>query len=84
MNIATLFASLALASSPAAMPAIDLAGECFALDPQDHGAGAKPEDWRFPDRIRLPGTVSGQGFGEPPSMKTQWTGATAGATPVRK
>ena len=54
---------------------IDLSGEWrFALDPNDHGAHAKPEDWRFPDKIRLPGTVASQGFGGVPSMKTEWTG----------
>jgi len=64
----------ALMATSAGNP-IDLSGEWrFALDPQDHGAHAKPEDWRFPDRIRLPGTVAAQGFGEVPSMKTRWTG----------
>ncbi len=60
----------------AAAPApVDLAGEWrFALDPPDAGAHAKPEDWRFPDRIRLPGMVTAQGFGDDPSIDTQWTG----------
>lgn len=54
---------------------IDLAGEWrFALDPGDLGAGAKPADWRFPDKIRLPGVLTAQGFGEAPSIRTKWTG----------
>jgi hypothetical protein len=54
---------------------IHLEGEWrFAMDAEDAGAAAKPEDWKFPDTIRLPGMVSGQGFGDAPSMKTEWTG----------
>lgn len=54
---------------------IDLSGEWrFALDPQDQGVQAKPGDWRFPDKIRLPGILTAQGFGEIPSIRTQWTG----------
>lgn len=53
----------------------DLSGEWrFALDPGDLGLAAGPEGWRFPDRVRLPGTVAAQGFGEEPSIRTQWTG----------
>lgn len=54
---------------------IDLSGEWrFGLDPNDHRSATKPEDWSFPEKIRLPGTVAAQGFGERPSMKTAWTG----------
>ena len=43
---------------------LDLSGEWrFALDPKDHGLGAGPESWRFPDTIELPGTTAGQGKG---------------------
>jgi hypothetical protein len=67
--------SFALLSLPAAAAPLDLSGDWrFALDPQDHGIRAKPEDWKFPDTIRLPGMVNAQGFGETPSMRTQWTG----------
>ena len=66
---------LALASSLAASPVIDLAGKWrFALDPLDEQIKTTPESWKFPDTIQLPGTVAGQGFGETPSMKTEWTG----------
>jgi hypothetical protein len=66
---------LILTSRILALDHISLAGEWrFALDPKDHGAKATPEQWRFPDAIRLPGTVAAQGFGEKPSMKTAWTG----------
>ncbi|BCX49705.1 beta-galactosidase [Haloferula helveola] len=43
---------------------LDLSGEWrFALDPKDHGLGAGPDTWRFPDTIELPGTTAGQGKG---------------------
>jgi hypothetical protein len=54
---------------------IDLSGEWrFALDPQDSGIGDPKDKGRWPDAIRLPGSVTGQGFGEAPSMRTKWTG----------
>lgn len=54
---------------------IDLSGDWrFALDPKDTSAAMKPEQWSFPDKIKLPGTVTGQGFGDEPSFQTQWTG----------
>lgn len=65
----------ALTSCLTASPVIDLEGKWrFALDPQDETMGTQPESWRFPDTIHLPGTVASQGFGETPSMKTEWTG----------
>ena len=66
---------VSLVLQAAAAPAIDLAGEWrFALDPQDKILHDKPSDWSFPDRIRLPGMVTAQGFGAKPSLETQWTG----------
>ena len=67
--------TLALFVACARAGTVDLAGEWrFALDPGDLGAGAKPADWRFPDKIRLPGVLTAQGFGETPSIRTKWTG----------
>lgn len=64
-----------LAASAEAARGLDLSGEWrFALDPSDLGSRSKPEDWRFPDKIRLPGMVTAQGFGEAPSIRTKWTG----------
>ena len=73
-----LWISAALAMGLAkAETAIDLSGKWrFALDPNDHGIRATPENWRFPDTIRLPGMVTAQGFGDRPSFETQWTGET--------
>jgi hypothetical protein len=54
---------------------IDLSGPWrFALDPQDHGIKATPDNWRFPDTIELPGCLQAQGFGEEPTMESEWTG----------
>lgn len=69
-----IFAALSVACGSAA-DRIDLAGEWkFAADRSDSGATATAAQWQFPDRIRLPGTVADQGFGEPPNIKTPWTG----------
>ena len=54
---------------------IDLSGAWkFAADLADSGLTATPDQWKFPDTIQLPGQVAAQGFGEKPSMKTQWAG----------
>ncbi len=56
---------------------LDLTGEWrFALDPEKQFAEIEASEWRFPDVIRLPGMVTAQGFGEEPSMETEWTGDT--------
>lgn len=66
---------ICLMSQVAALEPVDLAGLWrFAPDESDAGLSASPEQWRFPETIRLPGQVAAQGFGEKPSMKTQWTG----------
>lgn len=58
-----------------AVEPMDLSGTWrFAADPQDHGANATREQWRFPDTITLPGHVAAQGFGEKPSFEMKWTG----------
>jgi hypothetical protein len=66
-HIVVFFTSLVLAVQ--AKP-LDLAGEWrFALNPQ--GVGVPSE---LPDKIRLPGALAAQGFGELPSFQTSWTG----------
>lgn len=73
-TLQSLMALVLFATGAMAAP-IDLSGEWrFALDPQDLGIKSAPDGWRFPDKIRLPGTVTAQGFGESPSFKTAWTG----------
>jgi hypothetical protein len=59
----------------AAPDTIELTGRWnFALDPEDLGVNQPRENWRFPDTITLPGMLSAQGFGDEPSMETEWTG----------
>ncbi len=68
--------ALVLAATPvgAAAP-LDLSGSWrFALDAPDLGIKCQPDQWRFPDAIRLPGILTAQGFGDAPSFKTAWTG----------
>lgn len=75
MKMTGILTLLALASVLTAKPSVDLSGEWrFALDPQDSGIAAPKEKGAFPDSVRLPGSMSSQGFGEAPSMKTEWTG----------
>jgi len=54
---------------------INLAGTWrFELDRQDAGVG---EGWHgrvLKERLRLPGSLQEQGFGDPVTMETQWTG----------
>jgi hypothetical protein len=54
---------------------LNLDGEWrFALDASDSGLQKAPGNWKFPDKIQLPGILTAQGFGEVPSIRTQWTG----------
>ena len=54
---------------------MDLSGQWkFAADVSDVGLAVRPDQWKFPDTIQLPGQVAAQGFGEKPSMTTQWAG----------
>ncbi|BCX49706.1 beta-galactosidase [Haloferula helveola] len=69
-----LLLPVALASSLMATEPVDLSGDWrFALDPSDSGLRDQPDNWRFPDTIRLPGMLTAQGFGESPSMESDWT-----------
>jgi len=54
---------------------IDLAGTWqFAADPADKGLAGGVGSVAFPDTVTLPGQVAAQGFGDKPSMQTDWTG----------
>lgn len=56
-------------------PTLDLAGEwAFRIDPADTGLD---EGWSaghgYPDTIALPGSLQAQGFGDKPTIDTQWS-----------
>lgn len=62
-------------SQPATPPSLDLSGEWrFALDPQDEGLTQGWPARVLDQKIRLPGLLTAQGYGEKPSMRTKWTG----------
>src|SRR5689334_17025107 len=66
-----LWAASALADSPTQLP-ID--GEWqFRLDPDDAGERERWFTQDLPDRLKLPGSLQEQGFGEEPSVETKWT-----------
>jgi hypothetical protein len=54
---------------------IDLADSwSFQLDRQDQGETDKWFERDLSDKIALPGMLTTQGYGDPPSMQTQWMG----------
>ncbi|MDR1722527.1 MAG: beta-galactosidase [Tannerella sp.] len=54
---------------------IDLSGEwAFALDPNDEGVYGEWFKKALPDKIKLPGSLQEQGYGEDISVFTDWTG----------
>lgn len=55
--------------------AISLAGRWrFALDPKDRGVVEAWSSRRLDGSVRLPGTLAGQGIGDPVTLETPWTG----------
>ncbi len=55
---------------------IDLAGTwAFRLDPRDSGLKDRWFARDLPERIKLPGSLQEQGFGNDVSVETKWTGA---------
>jgi hypothetical protein len=59
-----------------ARESIDLAGQWgFRLDRGDAGESEKWFTQALPGKIRLPGSLQEQGFGDDPSVATQWTGS---------
>jgi hypothetical protein len=76
-----VFATLwALAVAPASEVAadlreIDLAGPwAFRLDPADVGLGERWFEQTLSERLKLPGSLQEQGFGNDPAVDTKWTG----------
>lgn len=66
---------LALLAAMAQGATLDLAGTWrFRLDPQDQGVGEQWWTRDLQDSIALPGLLTAQGYGDPVSMQTQWTG----------
>ena len=54
---------------------IDLSGEwAFALDPDDKGITEQWYNKSLTDKIKLPGSLQEQGYGEDVDTNTQWTG----------
>jgi hypothetical protein len=54
---------------------IDLAGPwSFQLDRGDQGEAGRWFERELSDTISLPGALTAQGFGAPPSLQTKWTG----------
>lgn len=54
---------------------LDLAGQwALGIDPQDRGVQEGWFDQELADRIRLPGSLQEQGFGNDVSLDTEWTG----------
>ncbi len=67
--------AFSLISVAAGADKLDLAGTWrFQLDRQDQGEAEKWFERDLPDKITLPGVLTAQGYGDPPSMQTQWTG----------
>ncbi len=67
--------AFSLISAAARAEQIDLAGTWqFQLDRQDQGETGKWFERDLSDKITLPGVLTAQGYGDPPSMQTQWTG----------
>ena len=55
---------------------IDLSGQWrFRLDPADAGETEKWFDQTLEEKIRLPGSLQEQGFGNAPTVETRWIGS---------
>lgn len=71
-----LFVTAALlvrAAAACAGDTLDLAGDWrFALDRADAGVAAHWERGTLPDRIRIPGILNAQGYGDPVAVDTPW------------
>jgi hypothetical protein len=71
----TLAWLLAASAAPAlaAPAALDLSGTWqFALDREDRGVAAQWQGRALPDRIRIPGILNAQGYGDEISARTPW------------
>ncbi len=69
----TVFAGLCLTTLAQSAGPILLAGDWrFALDRKNEGVGANWFNQSLPDRIKLPGVLQSQGFGDEISATTPW------------
>ncbi len=74
IQASSLVASLLISATTCANR-IDLAGTwSVELDRQDHGEARKWFDRDLSGKIKLPGVLTAQGYGDPPSMQTPWVG----------
>jgi hypothetical protein len=65
-----------LKKSECNLKSISLAGLwLFKLDPEDIGEKQKWYTNKLPDRINLPGSTTGNGYGDDISLDTEWTGS---------
>lgn len=76
--IATLFFVVAALGQPNTNT-IDLSGDWrFAIDRKDEGEGARWFARELPERLRLPGSMQEQEFGDPVGPDTPWVGSGKG------
>ncbi len=75
-NLVTLFCiCLYICACTNQQPLIDLSGEwSFALDPNDAGITERWFDRPLTEKIKLPGSLQEQGYGNDVDIKTKWTG----------
>jgi hypothetical protein len=70
-----MLAAMAAAGACVAGDSMDLSGRWrFALDRQDAGLREGWQDRELSDTLRLPGSLPGQGIGDPVTTDTRWTG----------
>ena len=71
--VACIAMSLPASITALALEPISLAGQWhFALDRDDAGVQKEWFKQALPDQIKLPGSLQEQGFGDPPSVNTDW------------
>jgi hypothetical protein len=70
-----LFLTMAIGVIAGEEKPVSLAGSWrFALDRSDAGVSERWFEHSLPDRIKLPGGLTEQGIGDPPSLSTPWVG----------
>lgn len=74
--ISTLLLAVLLAPVAAQADGMDLGGNSWSvrLDRDDRGQAEKWFKQKLSNRVVLPGVLTEQGYGDPPTMQTQWTG----------
>lgn len=73
IRLAAVAATLSLAGHALAADILDLSGSWqFALDRADQGVAEQWQTRTLPDRIKLPGILNAQGYGDPIAIDTPW------------